>query len=135
MARKQKRHWYANIWMWLWMGAAGMTSALDTKPLDIRVYKTPDCGTCESWIEYLDRHGFKTVVTTMDNLGMIKSVGGVPHNLLSSHTAFAGGYTIEGPVPARDIRRFLYEKPTARGLAVSGNPNPPAGKEGAKKAA
>ena len=71
----------------------------------------------------------------MDNLGLIKSAGGVPRSLLSSHTAFAGGYTIEGPVPAKDIRRLLFEKPAARGLAVPGNPTASAGKKGAKKAA
>ena len=144
MARKQKRRWYANARMRLMMGAAAMilsatavsmNFAFDTKPLKIRAYKTPNCGSCDGWIEYLQGHGSKTVVTTMDNLGLIKSAGGVPRNLLSSHTAFAGGYTIEGPVPARDIRRLLHEKPTARGLVVPGNPNPPAGKEGVKKAA
>lgn len=144
MARKKKRRWYTNAHMWLSMGAAaiilsvaavGMIFVLNTKPLEIRVYKTPDCGSCESWIEYLEGHGFKPVVTTMDNLGLIKSAGGVPRNLLSSHTAFAGGYTIEGPVPAKDIRRLLIEKPVARGLAVPGNPGLSAGKDGAKNAA
>jgi hypothetical protein len=33
-----------------------------------------------------------------------------------------GGYTVEGHVPAREIRRLLREKPVAVGLAAPGMP-------------
>jgi hypothetical protein len=47
---------------------------------------------------------------------------GVPDALGSCHTAVAGGYVIEGHVPAEDVKRLLAEKPKARGLAVPGMP-------------
>ena len=37
-------------------------------------------------------------------------------------TARAGGYTIEGHVPAADIRRLLRERPAIAGIAVPGMP-------------
>ncbi|MDP3224061.1 MAG: DUF411 domain-containing protein, partial [Rubrivivax sp.] len=38
------------------------------------------------------------------------------------HTAWVGGYAIEGHVPAREVQRLLREKPAALGLAVPGMP-------------
>jgi hypothetical protein len=48
--------------------------------------------------------------------------GGVTDDLSSCHTAKVGGYTVEGHVPAADIKRLLAEKPTALGIAVPGMP-------------
>jgi hypothetical protein len=42
--------------------------------------------------------------------------------LVACHTARVGGYTIEGHVPAADIRRLLRERPAIAGLAVPGMP-------------
>lgn len=47
---------------------------------------------------------------------------GVPAGKASCHTAEIGGYAVEGPVPASDIKRLLKEKPTARGLLLPGMP-------------
>jgi hypothetical protein len=46
----------------------------------------------------------------------------MPAKLGSCHTALAGGYVIEGHVPAREIRRLLRERPDALGLSVPGMP-------------
>jgi hypothetical protein len=46
----------------------------------------------------------------------------VPERLAACHTARAGPYTIEGHVPAADIRRLLRERPAVAGLAVPGMP-------------
>jgi len=45
---------------------------------------------------------------------------GVPDRLRSCHTTQAGGYVIEGHVPAADVKRLLTIKPKAVGLAVPG---------------
>jgi len=42
----------------------------------------------------------------------------IPTSLGSCHTAVAGGYAIEGHVPAKDVQRLLRERPDAIGLAV-----------------
>jgi hypothetical protein len=60
----------------------------------------------------------------------IKARRGVPAALASCHTAELGGYTIEGHVPSRAIRRLLAEKPDALGLAVPGMPIGSPGMEG-----
>ena len=45
---------------------------------------------------------------------------GIPVKLGSCHTAWVGGYAIEGHVPVREIQRLLRENPQAIGLAVPG---------------
>ena len=51
----------------------------------------------------------------------------MPRGLESCHTAFVGGYVIEGHVPAADVHRLLRERPKIAGLAV---PNMPIGSPG-----
>jgi len=58
----------------------------------------------------------------LKDLGPIKTQYKVPHELQSCHTAIVDGYTIEGHVPAQDIRRLLAERPDIVGLAVPGMP-------------
>ena len=86
------------------------------------VYKSPSCGCCTAWIEHLESNGFEVTVREPADLGRVKSALAVPHDLRSCHTAEIDGYTIEGHVPAADIRRLLTERPQARGLAVPGMP-------------
>jgi hypothetical protein len=52
----------------------------------------------------------------------VKARLGVPADLAACHTAEVAGYVIEGHVPASAVRRFLAEKPNAKGLAVPGMP-------------
>ena len=59
---------------------------------------------------------------------------GIPEALGSCHTATVEGYTLEGHVPARELKRLLAERPAARGLAVPGMPAGSPGMEtGGKK--
>ena len=57
---------------------------------------------------------------------------GVPDDLAACHTAEVAGYVIEGQVPAAALRRFLAEKPRAKGLTVPGMPIGSPGMEGGK---
>jgi hypothetical protein len=67
-------------------------------------------------------------------LQALSTEGGVTNDLASCHTAKAGGYTIEGHVPASDIQRLLKEKPAIAGIAVPGMPVGSPGMEvGARK--
>jgi len=56
------------------------------------------------------------------NLAARRNAAGVPANIAGCHTAFMGDFIIEGHVPVEDIKRFLADKQTARGLAVPGMP-------------
>ena len=88
----------------------------------ITVYKTPSCGCCVKWVEYLQKEGFEVKIVNRDDLTSIKQREGVPTAMSSCHTALVDGYVIEGHVPAQAIRKLLKERPDTRGLAVPGMP-------------
>jgi hypothetical protein len=87
----------------------------------IEVWKDPECGCCKDWVAHLEANGFIVKVNESGNDEMRARLG-VPRKYGSCHTALAGGYAIEGHVPAREIRRLLHERPAAIGLAVPGMP-------------
>ncbi len=86
------------------------------------VNKSPSCGCCGSWIEHVEKAGFKVEINDTDEMNPIKERLGVPYEKGSCHTAEIGGYFIEGHVPAEDIKRLLAERPDAKGLTVPGMP-------------
>ena len=88
----------------------------------IEVVKSPYCGCCTQWIEYLRHEGFEVNVTEAEDVTPAARRLGVPDELRSCHTASIEGYAIEGHVPAEDIRRLLAERPDALGIAVPGMP-------------
>jgi hypothetical protein len=90
--------------------------------LTIAVYKDPYCGCCTAWAEHLKASGFKVTVDEREDMAAIKTKYGVPDDLASCHTAVIAGYTIEGHVPAEDIKRLFAKKPAGKGLAVPGMP-------------
>lgn len=99
--------------------------AARTEPLftpAVTVFKDPNCGCCKEWIEHLRKHAFRVTAKDTNDVASIKRSGRVPSHLGSCHTAFIGGYVIEGHVPAEDIRRLLKEKPRVAGLAAPGMP-------------
>ena len=66
-------------------------------------------------------------------LTAISTQGGVTQELSSCHTGKVGNYTIEGHVPADDIKKMLKEKPAIAGIAVPGMPMGSPGMEGPTK--
>lgn len=95
----------------------------------VTVYKDPNCGCCRSWIEHLKQHGFDVVAHDTPDMSGPKATAHVPQKLYSCHTAFVGGYAIEGHVPAADIQRLLKEKPRIAGLSAPGMPTGAPGME------
>lgn len=96
----------------------------------IRVHKDPNCGCCSGWLDHLEAAGFGVAVQEAANLREIRKRLGVPDDLAACHTAEAGGYVIEGHVPAAAIQRLLKERPVATGVAVPGMPVGSPGMEG-----
>jgi len=91
-------------------------------PTEITVYKSRSCGCCAKWVDHLTSQGFKPLVHDEEDMDRMKDELGVPKAVRSCHTALAGGYLIEGHVPAGDIRKLLSDRPKAAGLAVPGMP-------------
>jgi hypothetical protein len=88
----------------------------------ITVYKDPNCGCCNGWVEHLKAAGFTpTIVASTDRTALQSRYGLRPEDG-SCHTGVIGPYLIEGHVPADDIKRLLKEAPKASGLAVPGMP-------------
>jgi hypothetical protein len=101
------------------------------KPIPIKVYKTPTCGCCKSWVEHLQKNGFVVESVNMPDLSAVKAKYGVRPQLQACHTAIVGNYVVEGHVPADLIKKLLSERPKVLGLAVPGMPMGSPGMEGA----
>ena len=99
----------------------------------VTVYKSPTCGCCKDWVTHLEQNGFRVESHDVSDLDRIKRNLGVRPQYASCHTAIADGYTLEGHVPASDIKRLLVERPKGRGLAVPGMPGGSPGMESAPK--
>jgi hypothetical protein len=97
-----------------------LSFAMAEKPV-IEMWKSPTCGCCTDWANYLEQNGFVVKAFTQGHDAMRKKLG-MPAAFTSCHTALIAGYTIEGHVPAKEIKRILVEKPMARGLAVPAMP-------------
>lgn len=97
---------------------------------EIVVYKSPSCGCCTKWVEYLRKQGFTVVARDTSGMSAVKAELGVPDAMASCHTAMVGGYVIEGHVPAADIERLLKEHPKVVGLSVPGMVTGSPGMEG-----
>lgn len=98
-------------------------------PLDITVYRDPDCGCCKDWIAHLRRHGFQVKDIESRDVEAVKRKHQLPAKVASCHTALINGYVIEGHVPADDIKRLLKTKPAIAGLAVPQMPKGAPGME------
>jgi hypothetical protein len=112
------------------VGVQPVSATLDAAPSGdgpaLTVYKTPTCGCCTAWGEYMEAEGFSVRMEDVTDLAAVKDSLGVPSDLGSCHTGVVtdGGarYLVEGHVPAEHVRRLLDERPAARGLAVPGMP-------------
>jgi hypothetical protein len=96
-------------------------TALAAKRTAVEVWKSPDCGCCKDWVRHLEQNGFAVRVHDEGNTDARARLR-MPVELGSCHTARAGGYAVEGHVPAREIQRLLRERPDAVGLAVPAMP-------------
>ena len=88
----------------------------------ITVYKSPTCGCCAGWADYLRHSGFAVTTVDRHDLSQVKAQHGVGRELQSCHTAVVDGYVIEGHVPADDIWRLIADKPNASGITAPGMP-------------
>ncbi len=107
---------------WVLVNTSVRTAASTSAFGNMTVYKTPWCGCCGAWVDHIEAHGFSVDVVEMEDLAGIKNRYGVTDQLQSCHTGFIDGFVVEGHVPARDVKRLLAERPTARGITVPGMP-------------
>ena len=87
----------------------------------ITVHKSPTCGCCEKYVDYLRANGFEVQAINESNMDAIKERYGSTR-LASCHTALVNGYVVEGHVPVGAIRKMLKEKPAIIGISAPGMP-------------
>ena len=108
-----------SIWLLLLVAGAHAAEPANT----ITVYKTPTCGCCGGWVDYLRDNGFHVESHDMKTLTDIKAkLGLTDPRLMSCHTAVIDGYVVEGHVPVDDIRRLVRERPDIVGITAPGMP-------------
>jgi hypothetical protein len=100
-----------------------MPLAASAQQSTIELKKTATCGCCAAWADRMQAAGFavEREDMSMGQLMQFKMKHGIRENF-ACHTAAIGGYTVEGHVPVREIRRLLQERPDAIGLSVPGMP-------------
>lgn len=103
-------------------GTARELASASTGTPVVTVYKNPTCACCEGWADHLRESGFRVEMKEGEDLMKVKQRLGVAPDLASCHTAEAGGFAIEGHVPAELIRQLLADRPDVRGLTVPGMP-------------
>ena len=115
-----KRQFLASFGAFAVVGSTANLALANSKTM--QVYRSPSCGCCSGWARHIQRSGINVALHNVDDLTPYKQRGGVPEALQSCHTAFIGGYAIEGHVPVREVKRLLVQRPNAKGLAVPGMP-------------
>lgn len=114
-------------------GALGLHLAASAATTTIDVYKSPYCGCCTEWVKHLEKNGFTVNTHEVEDTSAYRKKFGMPEALGSCHTAKIQAYTLEGHVPAAEIKRLLAEKPKAVGLSVPAMPMGSPGMEGPRK--
>lgn len=86
------------------------------------MYKPLQCGCCDDYAKYLERHGFAVEVESLRSLARIKREAGVPKGFEGCHTLLVNGYTVDGLVPVATVRKLLTEQPDIKGITLPGMP-------------
>ena len=106
-------------------------AAADDKP-HATLYKSPQCGCCEAYADYLRGNGFAVTVHATDDLFGLKQQHGVPEGFEGCHTTLIDGYVVEGHVPVDTLERLLSERPDIAGISLPGMPQGSPGMTGHK---
>jgi len=88
----------------------------------VQVYKSPTCGCCETYIEYLKQNGVVVHVVNVPDMAAVKTKYGVPQTLQSCHTSLVNDYVVEGHVPIGALKKLVSEGRKIKGIALPGMP-------------
>ncbi len=91
-------------------------------PAGVILYKSPECGCCDGYADYLRHHGFEVTAKATNDLAEISRKAGIPPDLQGCHTAFIGDYVVDGHVPVAAIDKLLTGRPAIKGITLPGMP-------------
>jgi hypothetical protein len=112
--------------------AIAMTGPVQAATVAVTLYKSPECGCCDGYADYLRQRGFAVTVNPTDDLAEISRNAGIPADLQGCHTAFIGDYVVDGHVPVEAINKLLAEHPAIKGITLPGMPEGSPGMNGEK---
>ena len=112
---------------------SGMARA-ETPAKSAILYKTPQCGCCENYANYLRRNGFSVTVKPTHDLALIKRQHAVPKGFEGCHTMLVEDYVVEGHMPLKTLKKLLRERPKIKGISLPGMPQGSPGMTGRKTA-
>lgn len=116
-------------------GLDGFTLAQPVDPLrglNATVYKSPACGCCGGYVDFLKSLGVRTTVVMQNDLAPLKARYRIPPEAQSCHTVLMGGYVVEGHVPHEALVKLFRERPRIDGIALPGMPGGTPGMPGPK---
>ncbi len=114
---------------------AALTSTTNTSALQgltATVYKSPTCGCCAGYVEFLEENGVTVNAVDTNDLAQVKTENGVPYAAQSCHTTLIDGYVVEGHVPLAALEKLLSERPEISGVALPGMPTGTPGMAGSQ---
>src|SRR6218665_748146 len=120
--RTSRRQWLAAALPLLGAGgvvASGAGMARAASAMDL--WKAPDCGCCQHWVQHMQANGFELAVHDSGN-NAVRARLGLPQKGGSCPPALLDGYLVEGHVPASHVRTLPRHRPKALGLAVRALP-------------
>ena len=101
---------------------------------DVTLYKTPQCGCCEGYADYLRDNGFAVTVKPTHDLSAMSREAGIPVEAEGCHLSFVDGYVVSGHVPVGTVSKLLTERPDIKGVTLPGMPMGSPGMTGKKEA-
>ena len=99
-----------------------MTDSVRAASITVTLYKNPECGCCEGYVDYLRHFGFEVTSEATNDLAEISRKAGIPPEFQGCHTAFIGDYVVDGHVPIEAIDKLLAKHPAVKGITLPGMP-------------
>lgn len=96
------------------------------------IYKSPSCGCCGKYAEYMKRKGYGVNINNVTNMSSVKKQHSIPYELESCHTTEIAEYVVEGHVPEEAVQKLLSERPDIKGIGMAGMPSGSPGMPGPK---
>lgn len=99
---------------------------------DVTLYKSPQCGCCEGYAEYLRQNGFTVTVKPTHELVPMSHAADIRDDFQGCHLSFIDDYVVSGHVPVNIVNRLLSERPDIKGITLPGMPQGSPGMTGTK---
>lgn len=109
-----------------------LTTQVMAAPISATLYKSPTCGCCGEYVNYLKKNNVQVKVVNTQNMFELQNRLGTA-NVASCHTMKIGKYVVEGHVPVEAINKLVKEQPNIKGIALPGMPGTAPGMGPAKK--